>query len=84
MHTKCATMGGREGLMVTTKSLSFNSPEGEQLWLILSNMRSEALYLLRSDASLDPERGVAYVKLLAGFAVLGFDLEGEKLDDYKG
>ncbi len=50
---------------------------------LLSRMRSDVLYLLRSEGPLDPERGVSYARLLAGFAALGFDLEGEDENDVR-
>jgi len=58
------------------KSLSL-----EDIWPILSDMRSDVLFLLRSDEQFGPEQGRAYVSLLANFALLGLDLEGEEDND---
>ena len=49
---------------------------------LLSQMRSDALFLLRSEGPLVKERGMAYARLLASFAALGF-ADGDVEDDYE-
>ncbi len=62
---------------------SHESLDVEQWYKLLSQMRSNALFLARSVGRFEPEQGVAFAKLLAGFAALGVDIEGEDLNESK-